>query len=108
MIGACIRLGIGLETAGRTRGRRHRCRIPHPGLSFDDAPAAIDWLCRVFGFTKRLVVPGPDGTVVHSELSLGPGVIMVSSPRPEQGRVPNVAIARSPTKSRSREPGARG
>jgi uncharacterized glyoxalase superfamily protein PhnB len=39
------------------------------------------------GFTKRFVVPGPDGTIVHSELSLGPGVIMVSSARPEEGRL---------------------
>lgn len=58
-----------------------------PSLTYADAPAAIDWLCRVFGFQKRLVVPGPDGTVMHSELSLGPGVIMVSSPKAEQGRV---------------------
>jgi uncharacterized glyoxalase superfamily protein PhnB len=59
----------------------------HPTLSYDDAPAAIDWLCRAFGFTKRLVVPGPDGRVEHSELSLGTGVVMVSSPKPEAGRV---------------------
>ncbi len=59
----------------------------YPTLSYDDAPAAIEWLCRAFGLTKRLVVPGPDGTVMHSELSLGPGVIMVSSSRPDKGRV---------------------
>lgn len=57
-----------------------------PTLTYADAPAAIEWLCRVFGFEERLVVPGPDGTVMHSELSLGPGVIMVSSVKPEQGR----------------------
>jgi uncharacterized glyoxalase superfamily protein PhnB len=59
----------------------------YPCLIYDDAPAAIEWLCRAFGFTKRLVVPGPDGTVMHSELSLGPGVIMVGSPKPDEGRV---------------------
>lgn len=59
----------------------------YPALSYDDAPAAIEWLCRAFGFTKRLVVPGPDGTIRHSELSLGPGVIMVSSARIKPGRV---------------------
>ena len=32
-------------------------------------------------------VPGPGGTVMHSELSLGPGVIMVSSDEPDRGRV---------------------
>jgi uncharacterized glyoxalase superfamily protein PhnB len=58
----------------------------YPSLSYDDAPAAIEFLCRAFGFEKRLVVPGPDGTVMHSELSFGPGVIMVSSARKE-GRI---------------------
>lgn len=59
----------------------------HPSLSYDDAPAAIEWLCRAFGFTKRFVVAEPDGSVRHSELSLGNGVIMVGSSRPEVGRV---------------------
>ena len=59
----------------------------YPSLFYDDAPAAIEWLCRVFGFTKRFVVPGPDGTVAHSELSLGPGVIMVGSANREKGWV---------------------
>jgi uncharacterized glyoxalase superfamily protein PhnB len=57
----------------------------YPSLFYDDAAAAIEWLCRAFGFTKRLVVPGQDGKVLHSELSLGPGVIMVGSARPERG-----------------------
>lgn len=59
----------------------------HPSLSYDDAGAAIDWLCNAFGFMKRLVVPGAEGTIAHSELSLGSGVIMVSSSRPDAGRV---------------------
>lgn len=59
----------------------------HPSLVYDDAPAAIEWLCRVFGFTKRLIVPGENGTIRHSELSLGTSVIMVCSSRPDEGRV---------------------
>lgn len=55
----------------------------HPCLSYDDAAKAIAWLCQAFGFTKRFAVTGPDGLVRHSELSLGTGVIMVSSSRPE-------------------------
>lgn len=64
----------------------HRDSI-YPALAYDDAPAAIDWLERAFGFTRRLVVPGPAGTVAHSELSHGTGVIMVSSSKPEKHRV---------------------
>lgn len=59
----------------------------YPALTYDDAPAAIDWLCRAFGFTRRFVVEGEDGQVEHSELSLGNGVVMVSSPKPDDGRI---------------------
>jgi hypothetical protein len=67
----------------------------HPSLTYDDAPAAIDWLCRAFGFTKRFVVSGPNDRVEHSELSLGTGVVMVSSPKPEDRRVSPRALAGS-------------
>ncbi len=54
-------------------------------LFYEDAPAAIDWLCRVFGFRVRLKVEGDDGSIVHSELDFGSdGLIMVSSAGPER------------------------
>lgn len=56
-----------------------------PCLYYNDAPAAIEWLVRAFGFTKRLVVPGENGTVLHAELSLGGGVILPRSARPAMG-----------------------
>jgi uncharacterized glyoxalase superfamily protein PhnB len=67
----------------------------HPSLTYDDAPAAIEWLCRAFGFTKRFVVSGSNDRVEHSELSLGTGVVMVSSPKPEDRRVSPRALAGS-------------
>ncbi len=45
---------------------------------YDDPAAAIDWLCRVFGFTVRLKIEGEGGRIVHSELDYGVGLIMVS------------------------------
>ena len=59
----------------------------YPSLTYNDAAFAIEWLCRAFGFTKRFVVPGPDNSVMHSELSHGTGVVMISSPKPEDHRV---------------------
>ncbi len=56
-------------------------------LAYNDATAAIDFLCRAFGFSKRLVVPGPDGQVIHSELTQGGTVVMVSSPKPDLNRI---------------------
>jgi len=51
-----------------------------PCLSYNDAPAAIEWLCNTFGFKKHLIVPGDNNTIVHSQLSLGDKLmIMVDS-----------------------------
>lgn len=47
-----------------------------------DALAHIDWLCRAFGFERRLVVPGEDGQVEHSELGFAEALVMVSQERP--------------------------
>lgn len=46
-------------------------------LSYDDPKAAIAFLCEAFGFELRLLVEGPGGSVVHSELVFGDGLIMV-------------------------------
>jgi uncharacterized glyoxalase superfamily protein PhnB len=59
----------------------------YPSLTYEDAPAAIDWLCRAFGFTKRFEVPGPAGRIEHSELSIGTGVVMIGSPKTDDNRV---------------------
>ncbi|MGE0806701.1 MAG: VOC family protein [Burkholderiaceae bacterium] len=67
----------------------------HPCLTYRDAPAAIDWLCRAFGFTKRFAVADEDGRIQHSELSLGTGVIMVSSLKPEGGQPANASAGGS-------------
>ena len=48
-------------------------------LYYDDASKAIDWLCKAFGFEVRLKVEGEGGSIQHSELVVGEGVIMVAS-----------------------------
>ena len=50
-----------------------------PCLRYRDAPAAIEWLCKAFGFEKHLVVPGSGGTVAHAQLNFGNGMIMLGS-----------------------------
>jgi uncharacterized glyoxalase superfamily protein PhnB len=59
----------------------------YPCLSYRDPHAALDCLARAFGFTRRLVVDGPGGTVVHAEMSLGSSVVMLGSAKPEKGWV---------------------
>ena len=53
------------------------CAIPC--LRFYDAPAAIEWLCRVFGFQQGLVVPDGSGGIAHAQLTLGGGMVMLGS-----------------------------
>lgn len=50
-----------------------------PCLRYRDAPAAIEWLCETFGFSKHLVVPGDDGSILHAQLSFGNGMLMLGS-----------------------------
>lgn len=50
-----------------------------PTVRYRDAAVMADWLCTVFGFTKQLVVPGEDGAIVHAQLTLGTGMIMLGT-----------------------------
>ena len=55
-----------------------------PALRYKDAPAAIEWLCKVFGFERHAVYPGPDNTVGHAELTLNGGMIMLGSAKDDE------------------------
>lgn len=52
-----------------------------PGMRYEDAPAAIEWLCDAFGFEKHMVVPNDDGSIAHAQLTFGNGMIMLGSVR---------------------------
>ena len=58
-----------------------------PVLRYRDAPTAIEWLCRTFGFEKHLVVPKEDGLIAHAQLSFGNGMIMLRIRSQERNRV---------------------
>jgi uncharacterized glyoxalase superfamily protein PhnB len=49
------------------------------GVFYDDPQAAIDWLCRAFGFELQLKVEGDPGVIVYSELAFGGALIMIST-----------------------------
>lgn len=48
-----------------------------PALRYRDVPAAVEFLCRAFGFEKHLVVPGEAGGIVHAQLSFGNAMVML-------------------------------
>ena len=50
-----------------------------PGLRYRNAAAAIEWLCKAFGFEVFLSVPGEPGRIEHARLTLGTNMIMLAS-----------------------------
>ena len=69
-----------------------------PMLSYHDAPAAIEFLCKAYGFEELFRMDMPDGRVGHAEVG-GDGIrIMVASEYPEMGiGSPVSATLRQPT-----------
>ncbi|MEM7205779.1 MAG: VOC family protein [Planctomycetota bacterium] len=65
------------------------------GIFYEEAAAAIDWLCRVFGFEVRLRIEGEGGRIEHSELTFGEGLIMVGDVKTRASR-PGPSVSRSP------------
>lgn len=55
-----------------------------PGMRYQDAPAAIDWLAKAFGFEKQVVYPGPGDSIAHAQLRFGSGLIMLGSARDDE------------------------
>jgi uncharacterized glyoxalase superfamily protein PhnB len=53
-----------------------------PFLSYEDAPAALDWLAKAFGFERTQVHEGENGKIVHAEMRFGDGMVMLGSAGP--------------------------
>jgi uncharacterized glyoxalase superfamily protein PhnB len=63
----------------------HRPNI-FPAIRYADADAAIAFLERAFGATRKAVHRGDDGVIHHAELALGAGLVMVGQQR-EDGKL---------------------
>jgi uncharacterized glyoxalase superfamily protein PhnB len=59
-----------------------------PCVSYKDPRAALEWLEKAFGFETTMVVENPDGSIGHSEMRVGDGLIMVGSEWDAQHRSP--------------------
>jgi uncharacterized glyoxalase superfamily protein PhnB len=54
-----------------------------PMLDYEDGPAAMDWLAKVFGFREVTRMMGDDGLLAHGEMSVGSGLIMLATATPD-------------------------
>jgi len=56
-----------------------------PLLRYNDARAALAWLCAAFGFREVFAVPESGPHVRHAQLQLGTNIMMLGSVRPNDG-----------------------
>ena len=56
-----------------------------PYLYYNDVGSALEWLEKTFGLKKRFELPAPDGKIMHAEMALGSGVVMMGQACEEQG-----------------------
>ncbi|HLL15192.1 MAG TPA: VOC family protein [Pyrinomonadaceae bacterium] len=56
-----------------------------PVLRYEDARAAIQSLCAMFGFIELFSVPKSGASVRHAQLKLGTNIVMLGSIRPDEG-----------------------
>lgn len=54
-----------------------------PMISYEDGIAALDWLVEAFGFRERARICDASGRLMHGELEVGDGLIMLASPTPD-------------------------
>lgn len=58
-----------------------------PYLYYEDGAAALDFLCRAFGFEEKLVTKRGDGSLLHAEVGYQDNVVMLGTPLDESGQV---------------------
>ena len=54
-----------------------------PMVAYEDGIAAMNWLCKVFGFAEKTRIVDNNGRLTHGEITLGDGIIMLASPTPD-------------------------
>ena len=56
-----------------------------PYIIVKGAGAALDFYKKAFGATEQLRMPGPDGRVMHAEITIGDSPVMLADECPEMG-----------------------
>jgi uncharacterized glyoxalase superfamily protein PhnB len=54
-----------------------------PMLAYEDGVAAMEWLCRVFGFSEKAKYTDDNGVLMHGEIAMGESAIMLATPTPD-------------------------
>ena len=54
-----------------------------PMITYEDGIAALEWLVKAFDFRERTRICDPTGRLMHGELEVGDGLVMLASPTPD-------------------------
>jgi PhnB protein len=65
-------------------------------LTVSDVPAAVAFYQKAFGFAKRGIMNGPDGTPIHAELTLRGTTLMLGPENPAMGQRSAKTVGASP------------
>ena len=70
-------------------------RTVTPHIVVRGAADAIDFYTRAFGAVERARMPGPDGKVMHAEVTIGDSILMLADEFPEWGAVGPLTVGGS-------------
>lgn len=56
-----------------------------PYILYADAPAALEFLGKAFGFEEQMRMPNADGTIMHAEVGYQDNVVMLATAVGEMG-----------------------
>ncbi|HEY3066851.1 MAG TPA: VOC family protein [Methylomirabilota bacterium] len=59
-----------------------------PVLTVRDGAKILDFYKRAFGAEERMRIPGPDGSLMHAEITIGDSIVMLSDEQPMGCRAP--------------------
>jgi uncharacterized glyoxalase superfamily protein PhnB len=68
-----------------------------PMLTYEDCPAALDWLARAFGFKESLRLVDDNGRIGHAEMETGGGGLIMLASGPAGYESPAHRSERYPT-----------
>ena len=54
-----------------------------PMISYGNGVSALEWLVNAFGFREQTRICDPTGVLLHGELEIGGGLVMLASPSPD-------------------------
>ena len=71
-----------MTTEGSVKGIPDGASVVIPRLFCRDVAAEIDFCKSTFGAVEQVRRPGPDGTVAHALMTIGPAMIMIEAEWP--------------------------